>query len=130
MNRVNSPLSLNRETNESGVRSPPGFHLYCLNREDYLKHYHKRSNVESTFSMIEAKFGDSPRSKTDRAMADEALCTVLCHNICCLIQSIYELGVTATFWGTEVADDAPDGSAEPAARDSDVDQVISMFAWV
>jgi len=35
------------------------FHLYNLNREDFLSHYHKRSNVETTFSMIKAKFGDS-----------------------------------------------------------------------
>ena len=74
------------------------FHLYNFNRDDYLKHYHKRSNVETTFSMIKAKFGDSLRSKTDTAMANEALCKVLCHNVCCLIQSACELGVEATFW--------------------------------
>ncbi len=34
------------------------FHLFCLNREAYLQHYHKRSNVESTFSMVKRKFGD------------------------------------------------------------------------
>src|SRR5207248_3687973 len=39
------------------------FHLFCLNRDDYLKHYHARSNVESTFSMVKRKFGDSLRSK-------------------------------------------------------------------
>jgi hypothetical protein len=46
---------------------------------------HKRSNVESTFSMIKAKFGDSLRSKTKTAQVNEALCKILCHNICCLI---------------------------------------------
>ena len=50
--------------------------------------YHKRSNVESTFSMIKAKFGDSLRSKCDVAMINEALCKILCHNVCCLIQSM------------------------------------------
>jgi hypothetical protein len=49
------------------------FHLYNLNRDNYLSHYHKRSNVETTFSMIKAKFGDSIRSKTDTAMVNEAL---------------------------------------------------------
>src|SRR3954453_3589017 len=48
--------------------------------------------------MIKAKFGDSIRSKTDTAMVNEALCKVLCHNICCLIQSMFELGIEATFW--------------------------------
>ena len=33
------------------------------------------------------------RSKTDTAVVNEALCKVLCHNICCLIQSMFELGV-------------------------------------
>ena len=23
------------------------FHLYCLNREEYMDHYHKRSNIEA-----------------------------------------------------------------------------------
>jgi hypothetical protein len=75
------------------------FHLYNLNRDEFLSHYHKRSNVETTFSMIKAKFGDSLKSKTDTAMINETLAKVLCHNICCLIQSHYELGIDATFWG-------------------------------
>ena len=35
------------------------FHFFQFRREEFLAHYHKRSNVESTFSMIKAKFGDS-----------------------------------------------------------------------
>lgn len=63
--------------------------------------YHKRSNVETTFSMIKAKFGDSLRSKTETAQINEALCMVLCHNLCCLIQSMFELNVKPEFWATE-----------------------------
>ncbi len=73
------------------------FHLFSLNREEYLSHYHKRSNVESTFSMMKAKFGDFVRSKTDVAMKNEVLCKILCHNICCLISAIFELGVQPVF---------------------------------
>ena len=47
-------------------------------RDEFLTHYHQRSNVESTFSMIKRKFGDSLRSKTDTAMMNEVLCEVLC----------------------------------------------------
>src|ERR671924_1861732 len=61
-------------------------------------HYHKRSNVESTFSMIKAKFRDHVRSKTDAAMRNEVLYKILCHNICCVIQAMYELGIEPTFW--------------------------------
>jgi hypothetical protein len=58
----------------------------------------KRSNVESTFHMIKAKFGDRLRGKTQTAQINEALCKVLAHNLCCVIQSIYELGIEPTFW--------------------------------
>jgi transposase len=74
------------------------YHYYSLNQERFMQLYHKRSNVESTFSMIKAKFGDALRSKTDRAQINEALCKVLCHNICCLIQSMYELNLKPKFW--------------------------------
>jgi hypothetical protein len=47
--------------------------------------------------MIKAKFGERLRSKTDTAQINEALCKVLCHNICCVIQSMYELGVEPNF---------------------------------
>ncbi len=54
--------------------------------------------METTFSMIKSKFGDALRSKTERAQINEALCKVLCHNICCLIQSMYELNLRPKFW--------------------------------
>ncbi|MFP5261808.1 MAG: transposase [Blastocatellia bacterium] len=73
------------------------FHFYNFNRDEFLAHYHKRSNVETTFSMIKAKFGERLRSKTETAQFNEALCKVLAHNISCVIQSIYELGIEATF---------------------------------
>jgi len=63
-----------------------------------MRNYHGRSNVESTFSMIKAKFGERPRSKTETAQVNELLCKILCHNLCCLISSMYELGVDPTFW--------------------------------
>jgi transposase len=73
------------------------YHFYSYNRETFLNHCRKRSNVETVFSMIKAKFGDSVRSKGDVAQLNEVLCKVLCHNICVLIQSIHELGVEPTF---------------------------------
>jgi hypothetical protein len=75
------------------------FHFYSFKRDTFLAHYHKRSNVETTFHMIKAKFGAALRSKTEVAQFNEALLKVLCHNICCLIQSTHELGIAPTFWG-------------------------------
>ncbi len=73
------------------------YHLFQFNRDEFLAHYHRRSNVESTFSMIKAKFRDHVRSKSDVAMANECLCKFVCHNICCVISAIHELGIEASF---------------------------------
>lgn len=92
-------------SNEGGTKSTKNnplwkrmFHFYSYNQETFMAHYHKRSNVESTFMMIKAKFGDSLRSKTKTAQINEALCKILCHNICCLIQSMFELNLKPKFW--------------------------------
>ena len=73
------------------------FHFYMMNRAEFLQHYHKRSNVETTFHMIKAKFGQRLRSKTLTAQVNEALCKVLCHNLCVVIQSMHELNITPKF---------------------------------
>jgi len=73
------------------------YHFYHLHREEFLTHYHQRSNVETTFHMIKAKFGQRLRSKTLTAQINEALCKVLCHNLCVVIQSVHELGIEASF---------------------------------
>ena len=71
---------------------------YTYNRAAFLEHYHKRSNAETAFSMVKAKFGTKLRSKSPTAQVNEVLCKVLAHNLCVLIQSMYELGVQPTFW--------------------------------
>jgi len=73
------------------------YHFYSLHRAEFLQHYHKRSNIETTFHMIKAKFGQRLRSKTLTAQINEALCKVLCHNLCCVIQSVHELGIETNF---------------------------------
>jgi transposase len=79
---------------------------YQYNQEEFMRHYHKRSNVESTFSMIKAKFGERLRSKTQTSQINEVLCKVLCHNICCLIHSMYELGIDIDFSARQPLDEA------------------------
>ena len=73
------------------------WHYYNFNRLDFMAHYHKRSNAETTFSMIKAKFGGFVRSKSSIAQLNEVLCKVVCHNICVLIQSMHELGIEPVF---------------------------------
>ncbi len=70
---------------------------FLLLRDEFLKKYHARSNVESTFSMIKRKLGDSVRSKGDVAMKNEVLCKILAHNIMCVIAAWYEMGIGPEF---------------------------------
>jgi hypothetical protein len=65
------------------------------------------TNIETAFSMIKGKFGSSLRSKSDTGQINEALCKVLAHNICVLVQATHELGIEPVFFGstsTEAAD--------------------------
>jgi transposase len=68
------------------------------NTDQFYRHYHQRSNVETTFHMIKSKFGGFVRSKTPTAQVNEVLCKVLCHNLCCLVSAFYELGIAPRFW--------------------------------
>jgi transposase len=77
--------------------------FYNDHRDEFLGHYHKRSNVEATFHMIKSKFGQRLRSKTLTAQINEALCKVLCHNLCVVIQSQHELGIETDFVMAEAA---------------------------
>jgi len=96
----------------NSVEPPPGsawarmYHLYAYKRDEFLTHYHRRSNVEPVFAMIKAKFGDTLAGKTPDAQTNEVLCKVVAHNLCVLIQSFYELGVEPNF----------DGLSAPAQR--------------
>ena len=73
------------------------FNYYMFQHEEFMDHYHNRSNVESTNSMIKSKFTDIIRSKNGIAQINEVLLKVLCHNIVVLIQSMYELGIEPKF---------------------------------
>ena len=67
-------------------------HYFMFNREGFLAHYHKRSNVETAFAMIKRNFGASVNSKSDQGQVNEVLCKVLARNICVLCRR-------CTSWG-------------------------------
>lgn len=68
-------------------------HMFIYQRELFLAHYHCRSNIETTFSMIKRKFGDSLRSKSETGQFNEILCKVIAHNICVLVACMFEMGL-------------------------------------
>ncbi len=78
-------------------------HMFAYQRDTFLARYHQRSNVETTFSMIKRKFGDSLRSKSDTGMMNEVLCKVIAHNLCCLISAIHEMGLEMPRFSAEEA---------------------------
>lgn len=83
------------------------YHYFNMRRDEFLSHYHQRSNSESSFSAIKRKFGDAVRSKTPTAMVNEVLAKLVCFNISCLIHEWHELGIDPTDWGLpKLADEA------------------------
>jgi transposase len=93
------PYKVNSQAGEAGSLWEKMYFYFQFRRDEFLKHYHQRSNMESTFSMVKAKFRDHVRSRTDVAMKNEVLCKFLCHNICVIHQSHIELGIAPVFWG-------------------------------
>jgi hypothetical protein len=73
------------------------FHQWKDDREYFLQNYHQRSNIETSIMMWKTSFGDGLRSRTEIAMRNELYCKLICHNICCLIKAMYELGLGLEF---------------------------------
>ncbi len=69
------------------------YHYFMLNHEEFEAYYHKRSNVESTFSMIKRNLGGRLMMKKEVSQVVESLAKVLCHNILCLIHESFESGI-------------------------------------
>jgi transposase len=88
------PLKANTLDNPKSPAWSKLFHLYSYRIDEFLPYYHKRSNVESTFSAMKRLLGDTLRSKGIEAQTNELLMKVVAYNITCTIHSIFELGVT------------------------------------
>ena len=65
------------------------YNFFKNHKEEYLKHYHKRSNIESAFSMIKRKFGNNVKCKKEISQDNEILAKILAHNVCVLVQEIF-----------------------------------------
>jgi transposase len=65
------------------------FRFFKEHQEEYLNHYHKRSNIESCFSSIKRRFGNNIRCKKEISQDNEILSKVLAYNICILVQELF-----------------------------------------
>lgn len=73
------------------------FHFFSFHRGEFMRAYHKRSNVESTFSAIKRVFGDFVRGKSKTSQVNEILLKIICHNLRQVIFGMFELGIAPTF---------------------------------
>lgn len=84
----------------SGTPSPlwrKMFHLFQADPEGFNSHYRKRENVESVFSAIKKKLGETLNSRDPTAQVNELLCKVLAYDITVLIHEMYEHRVVPDF---------------------------------
>ena len=75
------------------------YYYFKLCNDEFMEHYHKRSNVETTFSAIKKKLGETIKSKNQTAQINELLCKIIAYNITVLIQEMHELGIEPNFNG-------------------------------
>jgi transposase len=73
------------------------YQMFKQHRGRFLDRYHLRSNAESVFSTIKRKFGTHLHSKSEIGMTNELLCIILAHNICVLIQELFESNTILNF---------------------------------
>jgi transposase len=75
---------------------------FLLHQERFLPHYHRRSNVETVFAMIKAKFGGAVLSRRPVAQINEVLAKCVAHNLCCVVKAIFTAGLAPTFWSDAI----------------------------
>jgi len=73
------------------------YHYFQLNRDDFMEHYHKRSNIEATNAAIKRKFGETLKSKNPTAQVNELLAKIIAYNLTVVIHEMYENGIQPEF---------------------------------
>ena len=73
------------------------YHYFQLNRDDFMEHYHKRSNIEATNAAIKRKFGETLKSKNPVAQVNELLAKIIAYNLTVIIHEMYENGIQPEF---------------------------------
>ena len=81
------------------------YYYFHSQRQDWLEHYHQRSNVESCIWMVKSKLGSYVRSKTPVARVNEAYVKLLCHNLIIVGNAMLDCENSPTF--VEEVEDLP-----------------------
>ena len=92
------PFKKNTRPKSFGVSIWRNMHHYLQEHpQEFFEKYHRRSNVETTFSMIKQKFGKDVVSRNFKSQTNEVLLKILCHNICCLIHAYFENNIDSLY---------------------------------
>jgi len=92
------PFKSNSQANKKGSMVWNKMHHFCKEKlQEFFEHYHRRANVETTFSMIKQKFGKEVVSRNFTSQTNEVLLKILCHNICCLISAYFEKNIESYY---------------------------------
>lgn len=63
----------------------------------FASHYHRRSNVESTFAMLKKRWMDYCRCKLPTTLENEILCKIVCHNSVVLSHALLNYDIQPVF---------------------------------
>lgn len=66
----------------------------------FAQHYHRRSNVESTFGSWKIKWGDFNRCKLPATQTNEILAKIVCHNARVLTEALLSYDIKPAFMST------------------------------
>lgn len=78
------------------------YHKFQLDGNEFRQHYHKRSNVETTFHMLKTKIGDNVNAKNECAQFNETLLKILCHNVVVVIHEMKDSDIDPGFLANEL----------------------------
>ncbi len=73
------------------------YDYFYYHKEEFMEHYHKRSNAETVFAMLKRKLGMKLRNERPLSQKNEILLKCLTHNIIVLIHEMFELGIEIDF---------------------------------
>ena len=73
------------------------FRMFTQHNDKFMKFYGRRQNIECGFHMVKQRFGDHLLTKKHEANVNEIKMKFLCHNICVLIQELFESDIEIDF---------------------------------
>jgi len=73
--------------------------LWKNHQMQFAEHYHRRSNVESTFGALKRKYGDFCRCKKESSQETEILAKIVCFNAAVLAEALLSYDLKCDFIG-------------------------------